>query len=189
MELEFNKEIHKEYYKNPLELKEFETFEESTGYKLPESYKQFLIKKNGGLIKIEYEIDGEEARLTHKVTLYDGETIYLTLTQFNKFPRFDSEEGINRYSIYDEKGDENYKYSNPYEIEEYGHYGIQLNIGEGYNGDDIITLCLSPEENYGKIYAFNQHGDYNDPEKNCAKISDSFEEFMNTFVIIKKSEM
>ncbi len=171
-----------------LNPKEFETFEKSTGCKLPESYKQFLIKQNGGVIKTRYEIDGEEASLTHKIILPDCQTIYLNITELSDFPAFDDEEGINRYHLYNDKGDPNYKYDNPYDIDEYGNYGIQLVIADS-SDYKTTTLCLSPEENYGKVYVFDDHGGWDETYQNCAKVSDSFEEFMNTFILMKISEM
>jgi hypothetical protein len=181
IELEFDEDYKKTFNHIPPVTHEIiKTFEEDTGLKLPVSYMNFLLEQKWGYIKTEYMIDNKEFILAHKVIFYDGETTDLILTNFDWFkPYTDGEIGRDKYFIIEANGT-----SERFNIEDYGEFGVQLCIGDGYNGDYSFFLCLSPKENYGKIYAFDGHCDYQDIQKDCVKVSDSFEEFMNTFELI-----
>lgn len=168
----------------PIDPKEIELFELTTSYKLPDSYKMFLLEQNGGIIKDEYEIYGKSFSLGHKIIVEDGpHNPHFFYRFWDLSIMSPEEEGIYKYSIYDEKVND----PDPYPIEYYGNYGVQLIIASG-SAYETTTLCLSPGENYGKIYVFDDHMDYDETYRNCAKISDSFEEFMNTFELFELNE-
>lgn len=165
----------------PIDPKEIELFELTTGYKLPDSYKNFLLEQNGGIMKDEYDIDGHCFSLGHKIIVEDGPHNPHFFYKFFAFSiLFPEREGIYKYFVFDEKVHDDY----PYPIEYYGNYGVQLVIASG-GAYETTTLCLSPGENYGKIYVFDDHMGYDETFRNCAKISDSFEEFMNTFELFE----
>lgn len=165
------------YY--PLTLDQLNIFESKIGYNLPQSYREFLLEQNGGMIEIDKynysknQID-LDVELYHKVIFEDGDIIYHTLLNFTSID-IENPPIINQ-------NDENTQ--EIYELELYGDYGIHLDIGDGL---DYSTTTMSLNKyDYGSIYRFDNHANYGkENHKNCAKVSNSFEEFYNSFEFYK----
>lgn len=159
----------------PLTLEEINILESNIGYKLPKSYKDYLLEQNGGKIELhKYNYDKNEKdhkiELYHKIVFEDGDELYHTLLDFIEID-------IQNPVLINQNKE---KYQEIYELDLYGNYGIHLMIGDG--SDSSTTTMSLNEHDYGAIYRFDDHADYGDEtHKNCAKISDSFEEFYNSF--------
>lgn len=146
----------------PIDPKALDLFESTTGYKLPDDYKQFLLQHNGGNF-YSSKIQKEGFFFGYKIVFDDGEDCYMAVNWF--------------YSL-ESNGDYFFLEEDPYDQETYGNYGVQLVIATG--DPRLVSICLEGE-NYGKIFALQENALYESPEKNFTKIADSFTEFMNGF--------
>jgi hypothetical protein len=156
----------------PITQEEIEQFENKIGYKLPQDYKNFVLEQNGGNVIDRYRHKEEkppnsEGILCHKIVFDDGEIFY---APFTKFFALESTYLLDESSPSSQVN---------YDSEFYGNYGVHLFIG--YDGDGNSTTISLNENDYGAVYRFDSFGNFDEPDKDCAKISNSFEEFYNTF--------
>lgn len=158
----------------PIDPKEIEIFESKTGYILPDDYKEFLLKQNGGLIKDK----DENGSFCHKTVFDDGEVYYNYIQRFYEL-------GFGDGTYFIIKNDDS-TIDNVYSYDEFGNYGTHLAIGKDGDSNTISISLNKDRDDYGAIYIFQVYDlFYDEPEKACAKISNSFTEFMNTFVYYK----
>jgi cell wall assembly regulator SMI1 len=152
-------------YGKPLSENDIEKFEKSLNIKLPEDYKAFMLKNNGG--KPEVEIGYYVFDFTDISRNQENST---ALREF--------------YSIVYEKPDNYYiDIIDTYEnyIEEEQLPKNILPIGDDPLGNEI-GICVSGE-NYGKIY-FCDHESYDENDfMIMSPVADSFSEFLNSWYI------